>query len=57
MLAPWCSANSGAYRPGWVTEAPLFAEHQGANIGTLWDIHIDDLIPSRAYRRVHYGEA
>ena len=23
----------------------------------LWDIHIDDLIPSRAYRRVHYGEA
>ena len=37
--------------------APLFKEHQGANIGSLWDIHIDDLIPSRAYRRVHYGEA
>jgi thiamine pyrophosphate-dependent acetolactate synthase large subunit-like protein len=37
--------------------APLFKEHQGANIGTLWDVHIDDLIPSRAYRRVHYGEA
>ncbi len=35
----------------------LFKEHQGANIGTLWDVHIDDLIPSRAYRRVHYGEA
>ena len=37
--------------------APLFREHQAANIGTLWDIHTDDLIPSRAYRRVHYGEA
>jgi acetolactate synthase I/II/III large subunit len=36
---------------------PLFKEHQGANIGTLLDVHIDDLIPSRAYRRVHYGEA
>ena len=32
-------------------------EHQAANIGSLWDIHTDDLIPSRAYRRVHYGEA
>jgi len=37
--------------------APLFREHQAANIGTVWDIHTDDLIPSRAYRRVHYGEA
>jgi acetolactate synthase-1/2/3 large subunit len=37
--------------------ASLFKEHQGANIGSLWDIHIDDMIPSRAYRRVHYGEA
>ena len=37
--------------------APLFKEHQGANIGTLWDVHIDDKIPSRAYRRIHYGEA
>jgi acetolactate synthase I/II/III large subunit len=37
--------------------APLFREHQAANIGTVWDVHIDDLIPSRAYRRVHYGEA
>jgi len=48
-------------RGGSVTQpgqmAPLFKEHQGANIGTLWDVHIDDLIPSRAYRRVHYGEA
>ena len=30
---------------------------QAANIGTVWDVHIDDLIPSRTYRRVHYGEA
>ena len=37
--------------------APLFSQHQAANIGTVWDVHIDDLIPSRAYRRVHYGEA
>ena len=37
--------------------APLFKEHQGANIGSVWDVHIDDLIPSRTYRRVHYGEA
>ncbi len=37
--------------------APLFKEHQGANIGTLWDVHIDDLIPSRACRRVQNGEA
>jgi hypothetical protein len=25
--------------------------------GMVWDVHIDDLIPSRTYRRVHYGEA
>jgi hypothetical protein len=37
--------------------APLLREHQAANIGSVWDIHTDDLIPSRAYRRVHYGEA
>jgi hypothetical protein len=24
---------------------------------TLWDVHVDDLIPSRNFRRVHYGEA
>jgi hypothetical protein len=34
----------------------LFDEHNNANIATLWDIHTDDKIPSRAYRRVHYGE-
>lgn len=37
--------------------ASLFQQHQGANIGTLWDVHIDDRIVSRAYRRIHYGEA
>ncbi|EDP65221.1 hypothetical protein BAL199_01704 [alpha proteobacterium BAL199] len=35
----------------------LFQEHQSANTAGLWDIQIDDLIPSRAYRRIHYGEA
>jgi hypothetical protein len=34
-----------------------FKEHQGANIGSVWDVRIDDLIPLRAYLRVHYGEA
>lgn len=37
--------------------AGLFAEHQRANIATLWDVHTDDRIPSRAYRRAHHGEA
>ena len=35
----------------------LFREHQAANGAGLWDIHTDDLIPSRSYRRVHFGEA
>ncbi len=35
----------------------LFKEHRSANIASLWDIHTDDLIPSRSYRRVHFGEA
>jgi thiamine pyrophosphate-dependent acetolactate synthase large subunit-like protein len=35
----------------------LFAEHRSANIAGLWDVHTDDMIPSRSYRRVHYGEA
>ena len=54
-------ATGFGLRSAAVTEmgrfAPLFREHQAANIGTVWDIHTDDLIPSRAYRRVHYGEA
>ena len=36
--------------------ASLFKEHQSANIGSLWDVHIDDMIPPWAYCRVHYGE-
>ncbi len=35
----------------------FFGQHQQANIATLWDVHTDDKIPSRAYRRVHFGEA
>ena len=35
----------------------LFAEHEKAGIAELWDVHIDDAIPSVAYRRIHYGEA
>ena len=35
----------------------LFSEHQSGNAASLWDVQIDDLIPSRSYRRVHYGEA
>jgi acetolactate synthase I/II/III large subunit len=35
----------------------LFREHQGSNVATVWDVMADDLITSRAYRRVHYGEA
>ena len=35
----------------------LFREHQRTAGATLWDVHTDDLIPSRSFRRVHYGEA
>ncbi len=35
----------------------LFAEHQAANTAGLWDVHTDDTVVSRPYRRVHYGEA
>ncbi len=35
----------------------LFREHEGANVASVWDVVVDDLIPSRAYRRIHYGEA
>jgi thiamine pyrophosphate-dependent acetolactate synthase large subunit-like protein len=35
----------------------LFREHERTQGATLWDVHIDDQIPSRQYRRVHYGEA
>jgi thiamine pyrophosphate-dependent acetolactate synthase large subunit-like protein len=42
-------------KPGLL--APLFRAHGQANGAGLWDIRIDDMIPSRQYRRVHYGEA
>lgn len=35
----------------------MFAEHRAANTATLWDVHVDDKVVSRSYRRVHYGEA
>lgn len=35
----------------------LFREHQEGQGASLWDVRIDDKIPSRQYRRVHYGEA
>jgi acetolactate synthase I/II/III large subunit len=35
----------------------LFREHQAQDGASLWDVHVDDLIPSRNFRRVHYGEA
>ena len=32
----------------------LFREHAAGTNSSLWDVHIDDFIPSRNYRRVHY---
>jgi acetolactate synthase I/II/III large subunit len=37
--------------------AGMLAEHQASNGASLWDIHTDDTVVSRPYRRVHYGEA
>ena len=34
----------------------LFAEHEPAGKAELWDLHVDDTIPSAAYRRIHFGE-
>ena len=34
----------------------LFNEHLRSKSAELWDVHIDDKIPSAAYRRIHYGE-
>jgi thiamine pyrophosphate-dependent acetolactate synthase large subunit-like protein len=34
----------------------LFAAHQKAGHAELWDLHVDDKIPSMPYRRIHYGE-
>jgi uncharacterized protein len=35
----------------------LLREHQAQDGATLWDVHVDETIPSRNFRRVHYGEA
>ena len=34
----------------------LFAAHARAADSELWDLHVDDRIPSMPYRRIHYGE-
>ena len=34
----------------------LFAAHDHARQAELWDLHVDDTIPSAPYRRIHYGE-
>jgi hypothetical protein len=34
----------------------LFAAYQKSDRAMLWDIQIDDRIPSRTFRRLYYGE-
>jgi len=34
----------------------LFAAHEHAGQTELWDLHVDDAIPSAPYRRIHFGE-
>jgi thiamine pyrophosphate-dependent acetolactate synthase large subunit-like protein len=34
----------------------LFAAHEKAGQAELWDLHVDDKIPSMPYRRIHFGE-
>ena len=35
----------------------LFAAHEKAGgAAELWDLHVDDAIPSMPYRRIHFGE-
>jgi thiamine pyrophosphate-dependent acetolactate synthase large subunit-like protein len=34
----------------------LFADYQASDRAMLWDIQIDDRIPSRTFRRLYYGE-
>jgi hypothetical protein len=36
---------------------PIEPRYQAQDVASLWDVHVDDLIPSRNFRRVHYGEA
>jgi thiamine pyrophosphate-dependent acetolactate synthase large subunit-like protein len=35
----------------------MFETHQSGNSASLWDVHTDDTVVSRPYRRIHYGEA
>jgi thiamine pyrophosphate-dependent acetolactate synthase large subunit-like protein len=37
--------------------AALFDEHDRAGCAELWDLHIDDKIPSPQYSRLHFGQA
>ena len=34
----------------------LFEAHERAGQAELWDLHVDDRIPSAPYRRIHFGE-
>jgi thiamine pyrophosphate-dependent acetolactate synthase large subunit-like protein len=34
----------------------LFAAHTAGDKAELWDLHVDDKIPSAPYRRIHFGE-
>lgn len=34
----------------------LFAKHDAQGSAELWDLHVDDAIPSAPYRRIHFGE-
>src|SRR5215212_10208470 len=34
----------------------LFVAHERAGQSELWDLHVDDKIPSAPYRRIHFGE-
>ena len=47
--------SATVYRLGGM--AGLFRDHLAANSSTLWDVHTDDTVVSRPYRRIHYGEA
>ncbi len=53
-------ANGFGLRGATITQAgrieDLLTEHRRGNSAGLWDVHTDDLIPSRAYRRIHFGE-
>lgn len=35
----------------------LIREQEAQDGAALWDVRVDGLIPSRSFRRVHYGEA